>query len=157
MRRWRATFLLGLAFGILSVALWCASMLWYVRTADVLNGTARGDIAFGYGGVRVEYYEKPISWIAFKHGIEWQPTRPRLLPNARSNANTISVFVPLWMPGVVCFGVAGWARWRLARRLIGRCRTCGYDIRAVSGNICPECGKSVPIKPALANQRATGG
>ncbi|MFT3683796.1 MAG: hypothetical protein QM783_02530 [Phycisphaerales bacterium] len=57
------------------------------------------------------------------------------------------VMIPHWLalivvllPGTLVLAVMGWRR---IRRKPGRCTSCGYDLRGVSG-VCPECGTAQP-------------
>ncbi len=56
---------------------------------------------------------------------------------------------PLWLPTVVlgCWPGVAMVLWIRRRHLtVGRCQSCGYDLRgSVSGN-CPECGRTAANK-----------
>ena len=46
----------------------------------------------------------------------------------------------LWF-GLLTLGLWGWRSIRgTNRRLQGACVKCGYDLRGVTGGVCPECG-----------------
>ena len=81
-------------------------------------------------------------------GAIWSPA-DRTLPPDMMPSDLLILVVPYWgvclLSGIL---PAIWLplaarRFRRARRLRrGRCVACGYDLRA-SGDICPECGRSV--------------
>lgn len=55
-----------------------------------------------------------------------------------------ALYVPLW-PWVAGPGlIAGLLLWRLPRRHgAGMCAACGYDVRGIRGEKCPECGRAI--------------
>jgi hypothetical protein len=65
----------------------------------------------------------------------------------------IGVTLPYWFITLSCAIAPATALRRLRRRMVegrlrqsGRCKTCGYDLRATP-NRCPECGTAVAAKP----------
>lgn len=51
------------------------------------------------------------------------------------------VYVPLWPWLVLSAAAAGGLWWKAGKRIApGHCRECGYDLRGLSGEKCPECG-----------------
>jgi hypothetical protein len=78
-----------------------------------------------------------------RSGIQWWPHYSREELNANPPMIYTQLSVPNWML-LVAFAVLPvvWLiRRRRARRrlLVGRCRQCGYDLRATPDR-CPECG-----------------
>lgn len=50
------------------------------------------------------------------------------------------VRLPVWIPLVLLGVPAGWMWWKHVRRPLHACEACGYDLRGVVGEVCPECG-----------------
>ncbi|MCC6427460.1 MAG: hypothetical protein IT435_11635 [Phycisphaerales bacterium] len=50
------------------------------------------------------------------------------------------VYVPLWMFTAASLLPAALLWWQDHRTQPGHCRRCGYDLSAVVGEVCPECG-----------------
>jgi hypothetical protein len=78
---------------------------------------------------------------------------------AQSGGSDWVVRVPFWALLTVAVTASHFLfvrSWRSARRaaMAGRCRRCGYDLRA-SPDRCPECGSPVP--PDIAQQPVTAG
>ena len=62
-----------------------------------------------------------------------------------------AMYVPLWPWAVGLTGIFSLLWWRLPHQHItpGTCEHCGYDVRGLLGNVCPECGGT--IAQLLAN------
>ena len=102
------------------------------------------------------------SWSGSK---SWLPNRNPIALSAAgfevvANRNTLAegffvAAVPFWVLSLVLAGTGGWAAfaWRRQRawRRDGRCRRCGYDLRATTG-VCPECGTAA-VTPAEPDRR----
>jgi hypothetical protein len=59
--------------------------------------------------------------------------------------------IPLWIPLLPLLLLAAMLIYRdRTRRIPGLCRKCGYDIRTVTSNHCPECGTPVPERLAAS-------
>jgi hypothetical protein len=58
--------------------------------------------------------------------------------------NTVFYAAVLW----VLLALPGAVR-RFVRRRRGRCTRCGYDLRATTTGVCPECGGPVTVRPAI--------
>jgi hypothetical protein len=67
------------------------------------------------------------------------------------------VAVPLWMPGAACAGLYALGRRRGWAHEPGHCRRCGYDLRGVTGEVCPECGAAIVISGGSQNVRLVTG
>jgi DNA-directed RNA polymerase subunit RPC12/RpoP len=59
------------------------------------------------------------------------------------------LYIPMWPVAAVALLVAGYAHGLVVgarRETIGRCRRCGYDVRALpAGAACPECGEAAGV------------
>jgi hypothetical protein len=97
-----------------------------------------GTIGFGLdlkGGL-------PSSFVATRA----TPTWPReWLLHAGGSNGMAGVTVPLWMPWLAAIGASIWFfrdhQREKMRRIIGRCRACGYDRSGLAESApCPECG-----------------
>lgn len=69
---------------------------------------------------------------------DWFTWWPRLIKSQWGTA----IFVPLWIPAIL-FGLPGaygWLRYRRVHKVGTLCKTCGYDLRGLPHNRCPECG-----------------
>jgi len=78
---------------------------------------------------------------AYRHhfGAVWWYEYYELMTNPSGSR---SWTFPLWP--LTALG-AGLLAWRWVRRVPpGHCRACRYDLRGLSGGVCPECGTAVP-------------
>lgn len=62
------------------------------------------------------------------------------------------ISIPLWAPALLLLMptllLLGYLR-RLRRRVTdGKCLHCGYDLRGIASDRCPECGQLAPDRPA---------
>jgi hypothetical protein len=93
-------------------------------------------------------------------GTRWTPIVEIEVPRGRRKAPGTRLFLPLWIPALLCIAPpllwASHAAWSAVRgrrrRRHGRCPTCDYDLRG-SGAQCPECGCTVaPSSDGLRSQ-----
>jgi len=59
---------------------------------------------------------------------------------AINTATVLGLGMWMWFTPVVVRDV-----WRWARSRKGGCASCGYDLRGLTGLVCPECGSTIPI------------
>lgn len=165
-----ATIVVFLALTIATVAsFWrgYGGNLTRVEPTSTKNTKTENRFYLGSGGLFVlhDYNDSPgdFSWFKPKSpDVRFFATKPRYPDNDRlgfgwkqfSNTGslgthrTLGVVVPLWMvPVTLLVPLAWWFRRRRRQHAQGRCRVCGYDIRA-SPVQCPECGN--PVEPAIA-------
>lgn len=156
-RKWRIVRAVGLSacaavavFYVLSTAYWIE---WIAPDASwraqVWGGALRVDWSGRAGtwgrhdmaaGQILRITELP-AWTAF-----WWPPVRVWQPSATSGRAAF-VQVMLWVPlgaGLLATAYA-WFRGRAARR--GCCDECGYDLRAIVGDRCPECGEKTVLSP----------
>jgi hypothetical protein len=131
-----------------------AKPTWYSRAgfaAGVING--RLEVARSNGALM----RQPSSWvIKTPDGFAsimtapasiWRPTMSNAAfamgagPSSASLYRLRVIYVPLWPFAVLAGGAAGLLYWRRkATPLAGHCR-CGYDLRGLVAERCPECGR----------------
>ena len=79
-------------------------------------------------------------------GLGWRTKQwPRRDPPLTTVTNTV-VVIPYWQILLLGAILPAWraASWARRKRIKpGRCRRCGYDLRA-SKDRCPECGEAIP-------------
>ncbi len=124
--------------------------------AAIANIWADLRFSFGYGAINVWNGSLAIDCITSGPGaLSWGPgsmpvssgrrywhSRPwttRFEVGFDTVSSGIEVVIPLWLVFVPC-SAGGVVLWRVRRYSSGRCRTCGYDLRATPDR-CPECGK----------------
>ena len=76
------------------------------------------------------------------HGLE-TPWRPYHTASGRGwgVGTEHGLVVPLWPWPIVAIGVALYAHGLVrGARMRGRCERCGYDLRGLESDKCPECG-----------------
>jgi hypothetical protein len=92
----------------------------------------------------------PTRYLFIMGGVAWMMSLPGLLGTYldgthRTSQGILFGFVFL-AAGLVCFVFAGRASWlvrrREVRRMNGLCLNCGYDLRGISSEHCPECGQA---------------
>jgi hypothetical protein len=141
---WRGLGVLTLALG----ALWLAS---YARDVSA----QRGPFGFNARDGRAMTVLSGIPWtmdgyqLTFPVGSAWWAGGKGVLPatsymRLRSTAPAGDVWLltfPLWYPFGLALISAGACLWlSRARRLLGHCASCGYDLARLNSRRCPECG-----------------
>lgn len=64
------------------------------------------------------------------------------------------ILIPYWVLATSCFASSYLIllRGKRFQKIVGRCATCGYDIRAhMAGEKCPECGNVIRDMPCNRN------
>lgn len=90
----------------------------------------------------IEYRPPDESHKTFGRVIHMGPGERRSATHCESRA---AFWIPLSAAPFLAFSLAavGWPHWRRRRRRrLKLCEQCGYDQRANTGSLCPECGKS---------------
>lgn len=141
----------GLGVGALAaLVVWGVSVWWSawvgtgpipIFTSNGLGGGAGFTRGLVFGGVWWD--TRPTRWAPewdvqaargedFHWWIDWEIDR--------GVSGSAFVGAPLWLVGVV--GGLGWGVmwWRARRGPAWACRRCGYDLRGITGGVCPECG-----------------
>lgn len=174
-------FLLLLGIGVLWVRSYeRADLLAFFTPSGKLQGLAShdGKVMFFFSnlpfrperGLTVDYDSTSADVFTDVTGLLASQT-PRIrgglgLQYARSNVGVFSmpgksftfITVPHWLPMLGVLAPSVWRAWRRRRSRrwasAGRCRGCGYDLRATpaeggtGARRCPECGEQTAASPA---------
>jgi hypothetical protein len=133
------------------------------------NGHGRGEVAVDSEVTRSSERYFPLGYTFYQRRevVYLLPTPPGELPKAVQHRNGPVLdrrVVILWpirtivltglLPAIVGLrAVIAHARRRRRLRQLGRCRRCGYDLRATPDR-CPECGTNVVNDATVLNRHA---
>ena len=135
--RWSAT-----VVSAACVVAWVFSLGW-VAGYTSYTGTpgTKWQVAVACGCANFRTVEQPHrirrGWIIAKSdiGLIWAPLWS-------SGTSGFDICIPLWIIVTPCGAISGVLWLRKARsRPAWQCSKCGYDLRGISTDICPECGK----------------
>jgi len=137
--RWFLTVL-----AVLSLFAWLWSWWWWLSVAmrsNDLLGVARGCLALviNHDAPWADLVREPTVW--FGVAPEYLPVLPfGSLEWREPLSGATSIHVPLWVLAMAFGAPAAWL-WVNRRKLRPTdCKRCGYDLRGLAGNKCPECG-----------------
>jgi len=88
-----------------------------------------------------EYAGRTVT--AFSLGYGWDYLALRIDYGERDTMNAIG-WLALLLIGLYLLFFGKWVIGRVARGIGVGCAVCGYDLRGVKSDTCPECGTSVP-------------
>ncbi len=156
MRRrklWTSISLIIIAAASLGLLLWTIDHKAYLR---LQNGVA---MEIAHGVFLVHVWDTSFYRIEYPPGLSfgdnhenmwfWAPMVHLNGPPAYYAAPGFHqwvVTIPLWMIslGAIAGFVLAWRAGWMGRKA-GLCPGCGYDIRALPSDRCPECGESLPV------------
>jgi hypothetical protein len=128
----------------LAVALSClvSRYLSLPLSPYILRKGGEGYVTMRSGWIRVEWSryqtpatKTPLSKPSASTTVRFGPLQWTSYP--RHLTVMVDVFWPLCLIGAISL----FARWRGFRRALC-CEQCKYDLRGLSGSVCPECGNS---------------
>ena len=177
MKRRLQQLLLTCAFGVLLIltvatvaSFWRGYGVNVTRIAPTSTHSTKTESSFYYGrgGLYVRHERNTslgdFSWFKPKSpDIRFFANEPRYPDNdwigfgqtyffnegSLGTRHEVGVIAPFWiLPPLLTVALALWFRRHRRKLMIGRCRVCGYDMRA-SPDRCPECG--TPVARAAAS------
>ncbi len=110
------------------------------------------------------FWGRPIPSTRYDSHLRLRPTRPdpaidfhsyratAVAGTAPARAAWWFVRAPLWIP-VVVFGLPTLGYWvvLVRRRPAWACQRCGYDLRGIKGEECPECGRRIDVSSGASD------
>jgi hypothetical protein len=95
-----------------------------------------------------QFTTEPGSWTLVRRNPDIASPESRgfvMAPSVYRNPFVFQVVMPFWLLIVPLLMVAGWRLHRLRKRSSERCPSCGYSVRGLQENVCPECGVFVHV------------
>lgn len=148
-------------FAAIPAVICAAGLTWSLLKPSWINyggmtaGVTRGQVEVGWGTGQVTrdsnawVIRGPQGFASILVGprSSWRPSISSasigISPGTTSTPlfNLSALYIPLW-PLIVLFGgVAALLGWRSRSTAVpGHCRKCGYDLRGIATERCPECG-----------------
>jgi len=147
---------------VLSIA-WAASCLWHIQYGirrSTPGGFAWMAVHLGEGGIELESWADPRAlsgvgvidgwWYGAAHRPPYWGFRFHSADLKSSFLTGWSLFVPFWVPLLVC-GIPTAVLWRRTRGATGCC-PCGYPRAGLrEGAPCPECGRAPRLSAAVGS------
>ncbi len=107
----------------------------------------RGEPVAIAGGIELPLMEQGFREYYPGFRSTWPKALPLRIRAVGFMTNTAFYAALLWLP------FAPFAARRMIRRRRGRCVRCGYDLRGIQHDVCPECGGSICHVPCRAGSR----
>ncbi len=137
----------GTALTVLLLVVWVGSRWWWAGVEFLPTGelfVTGGRFAIGWQepwSIVPENYSCWMSRLWSTRFEWWFDAWPQ--PGAMGRT-LFTVVSPIWVIFLLAAAPTLWLWWRDRRRAPGMCTHCGYDLRGVAHEVCPECGAPPP-------------
>jgi hypothetical protein len=107
----------------------------------------RGDVVLVQRGAAVVFHQPVTMSLRRRRLLSGLPLLPRYARDPAGGG--FILVVPLWPVAAASAAAYLWCGRRAAalKPGPGRCAACGYDLAALRGEVCPECGARTPSAP----------